>query len=85
MAHIAELTYLSFSFFKKQASPVQSNQSLSSSFDSSDSQDTLIIEERSSSKGMRLDDGAKRWAISYYLCIWGTVKLINLLKNTTLI
>ncbi len=74
MAHIAELTYLSCSFFKKQASPVQSN----------DSQDTLIIEERSSSKGMRLDDGAKRWAISYYLCIWGTVKLINLL-NTTLI
>ncbi|KAI2646880.1 N-acetyldiaminopimelate deacetylase [Labeo rohita] len=43
-----------------QASHGQSNQSLSSSIDSSDSQDTVIIEESSSSKRMRLDDEAKK-------------------------
>ncbi|XP_053351228.1 uncharacterized protein LOC128520833 [Clarias gariepinus] len=42
-----------------QASHGQSNQSLSS-IDSSDSQDTVIIEESSSSKRMRLDDEAKK-------------------------
>ncbi|KAL0148101.1 hypothetical protein M9458_056571 [Cirrhinus mrigala] len=43
-----------------QASHGQSNQSLSSSIDSSDSQDTVIIEENSSSKQMKLDDEAKK-------------------------
>ncbi|KAF5892637.1 uncharacterized protein DAT39_017666, partial [Clarias magur] len=43
-----------------QASHGQSNQSLSSSIDSSDSQDTVIIEESSCSKRMRLDDEAKK-------------------------
>ncbi|KAK3511756.1 hypothetical protein QTP70_021783 [Hemibagrus guttatus] len=44
----------------KSASHEQSDQSLSSSIDSSDSQDTVIIEESSSSKRMRLDDEAKK-------------------------
>ncbi|GAA6095245.1 uncharacterized protein LOC113112080 isoform X2 [Tachysurus ichikawai] len=43
-----------------QASHGQSNQSLPSSIDSSDSQDTIIIEQSSSSKRMRLDDGGGR-------------------------
>ncbi len=46
-----------------QASHGQSNRSLSSSIDSSDSQDTVIIEESSSSKRMRLDDEAKKVGI----------------------
>lgn len=45
------------------ASPVQLNQSLSSSVDSNDSQDTVIIEESSSSKRMRLDHEAKKVSI----------------------
>lgn len=45
------------------ASPVQLNRSLSSSIDSTDSQDTVIIEESSSCKRMRLDHEAKKVSI----------------------
>lgn len=60
-----------------QASPVQLNLSLCSSIDSTDSQDTVIIEESSSSKRMRLDDEAKKVSIKVviYKC-WGG-KLIH--------
>ncbi|XP_052421432.1 uncharacterized protein LOC127964927 isoform X1 [Carassius gibelio] len=43
-----------------QASHEQSNRSRTPSVDSSDSQDTVIIEETSSSKRMRLDEEAKK-------------------------
>lgn len=44
----------------ESASPVESDRSLCSSIDSSDSRDTVVIEESPSSKRMRLDDEAKR-------------------------
>ncbi|KAK2840958.1 hypothetical protein Q7C36_012537 [Tachysurus vachellii] len=49
-----------------QASHGESNLSLSSSIDSSDIQDTVIIEQSSSRKRMRLDDEAKKRIINEY-------------------
>ncbi|KAK2860999.1 hypothetical protein Q7C36_005165 [Tachysurus vachellii] len=50
-----------------QASHGQSNLSLSSSIDSSDTQDTVIIEQSSSRKRMRLDDEAKKMGNNFLL------------------
>ncbi|XP_056128018.1 uncharacterized protein LOC130105842 [Rhinichthys klamathensis goyatoka] len=60
-----------------QASPVQLNVSLSSSIDSTDSQDTVIIEESSSSKRMRLDDEAKKLVESILVHKPGGEHIIN--------
>lgn len=49
-----------------QASHEQSNRSRTPSVDSSDSQDTVIIEETSSSKRMRLDEEAKKVGIKFF-------------------
>lgn len=57
-----------------QASPVQLNRS--SSVDSTDSQDTVIIEESSSSKRMRLDHEAKKVSIKL-LFIGGKKDIIH--------
>ncbi|XP_067300880.1 uncharacterized protein [Pseudorasbora parva] len=65
-----------------QASPVVLNQSLSSSIDSTDSQDTLIIEESSSSKRMRLDDEAKKLVESILVQKPGGESIINEYNRT---
>ncbi|XP_039520696.1 uncharacterized protein LOC120474475 isoform X3 [Pimephales promelas] len=60
-----------------QASPVQLNVSLYSSIDSTDSQDTVIIEESSSSKRIRLDDEAKKLVESILVHKPGGEHIIN--------
>ncbi|XP_051512255.1 uncharacterized protein LOC127416755 [Myxocyprinus asiaticus] len=65
-----------------QASPVQLNQSLSSSIDSTDSQDTVIIEESSSSKRMRLDYEAKKLVESILVQKPGGERVINEYNRT---
>lgn len=66
------------------ASPQASGQSnvLSSSIDSSDSQDTVIIEESSSSKRMRLDDEAKKLVETILVQKPGGDRIINEYNRT---
>ncbi|XP_051726505.1 uncharacterized protein LOC127499874 isoform X2 [Ctenopharyngodon idella] len=63
-----------------QASPVQLNRS--SSVDSTDSQDTVIIEESSSSKRMRLDHEAKKLVESILVQKPGGERVINEYNRT---
>lgn len=53
-----------------QASHEPSNRSRTPSIDSSDSQDTVIIEETSSSKRMRLDQEAKKVGIKFFVLLY---------------
>ncbi|XP_060738774.1 uncharacterized protein LOC132854414, partial [Tachysurus vachellii] len=65
-----------------QASHGQSNLSLSSSIDSSDTQDTVIIEQSSSRKRMRLDDEAKKLVETILVQKPGVERIINEYNRT---